>query len=167
MVRIEDQDFIRKYSDLLQKKFGYVGDTLVNALNGLLPSQILMDAVSKMMLRITGVESSWDGEGIVHFSNDLNVHDPCIEGTGYYPKISHMQLFDLENDPDEMRNLVDEPSQADRVKGLLALMKTWQARVGDTLPLPSQNISPETIDLTGRERTPDQWQPEWIRTKYF
>jgi len=25
----------------------------------------------------------------------------------------------------------------------------------------------EKIDLTGRTRTPDQWQPEWIVKKYF
>jgi hypothetical protein len=46
-------------------------------------------------------------------------------------------------------------------------MKRWQARSGDTLHVPSTNKPFEAIDLTGKERTPDQWQPEWIVKKYF
>ncbi len=84
-----------------------------------------------------------------------------------YPKIGHMQLFDLQNDPDEIQNLIDRPDHQGQVARLLALMKQWQARVGDMLELPTQNRPPEKIDLTGRKREPDQWQPEWIRKKYF
>jgi arylsulfatase A-like enzyme len=84
-----------------------------------------------------------------------------------YPKIGHMQLFDLKSDPDEMNNLIDDPNHAPQVESLLALMKTWQARVGDKLALPAKNKPAPAIDLTGKKRPPDQWQPKWIREKYF
>jgi arylsulfatase A-like enzyme len=84
-----------------------------------------------------------------------------------YPKISHMQLFDLQTDPDERVNWIDRPATAHHVRRLLKLMKQWQVRVGDTLDLPTENTPPEKVDLTGRKRDPDQWQPEWIRKKYF
>jgi arylsulfatase A-like enzyme len=84
-----------------------------------------------------------------------------------YPKIGHMQLFDLQSDPDEKTNLIDRSENAAHVGRLLKLMKQWQAKVGDTLELPTENKPPEKVDLTGRKRDPDQWQPEWIRKKYF
>jgi len=84
-----------------------------------------------------------------------------------YPKIGHIQLFDLQADPDERVNLVDRPESAEHVQRLVKLMKHWQAKVGDTLELPTENKTPEEIDLTGRKREPDQWQPDWIRKKYF
>jgi arylsulfatase A-like enzyme len=84
-----------------------------------------------------------------------------------YPKISHMQLFDLQSDPDETTNLIDRAECAQHVHRLLMLMKQWQGKVGDTLELPTENRVPETVDLTGRKRVPDQWQPDWIVKKYF
>jgi arylsulfatase A-like enzyme len=84
-----------------------------------------------------------------------------------YPKIGHLQLFDLKNDPHEMTNLIGRPEHAAHVARLQELMKQWQARVGDTLELPTENRTPEKIDLTGKERVPDQWQPDWIVKKYF
>jgi len=84
-----------------------------------------------------------------------------------YPKISHLQLFDLKNDPHETANLVDRPESARHVARLLALMKQWQARVGDGVEVPTRNKTPEKVDLTGRKREPDPWQPDWIRKKYF
>ena len=84
-----------------------------------------------------------------------------------YPKIDHAQLFDLREDPHETRNLVDEPTHADRVNELTALMRDWKRRVGDNAPLAVPNPRPKEIDLTGRERTRDRWQPAWIFEKYF
>jgi arylsulfatase A-like enzyme len=84
-----------------------------------------------------------------------------------YPKIGHMQLFDLQTDPDEKTNLIDRAEYAQHVQRLLKLMGQWQAKVGDTLELPTENKPPEAVDLTGRKRVPDQWQPEWIVKKYF
>jgi len=84
-----------------------------------------------------------------------------------YPQIGHMQLFDLQADPDEKVNLIDRAEYAPHVQRLLALMKQWQAKVDDTLALPTESKSAEFVDLTGRERVPDKWQPEWIVKKYF
>ena len=84
-----------------------------------------------------------------------------------YPKIGHLQLFDLHADPNETTNLIDRSEHAEHVARLQKLMKEWQLKVGDKLELPASNKKPEPIDLTGRERTPDQWQPDWIVKKYF
>jgi len=84
-----------------------------------------------------------------------------------YPKIGYRQLFDLQTDPDEKTNLIERAECAEHVQRLLKLMSQWQAKVGDTLKLPTENRPPEAVDLTGRKRVPDQWQPEWIVKKYF
>jgi arylsulfatase A-like enzyme len=84
-----------------------------------------------------------------------------------YPKIGHLQLFDLRNDPHETTNVIDRPQSGAHVARLMKSMKQWQERVGDTLELPTENRPPPAIDLTGLERKPDQWQPDWIVKKYF
>jgi arylsulfatase A-like enzyme len=52
-----------------------------------------------------------------------------------YPQVDVTQLFDLQHDPDETRDLSNEADQAERVKDLLARMKAGQAKLGDTQPL--------------------------------
>lgn len=84
-----------------------------------------------------------------------------------YPQINHTQLFDLENDPHELHNLANDPAQAERVENMLGILRKCQREVGDDLPLTVENPAPKAIDMTGRERKPDRWQPEWIRRKYF
>jgi arylsulfatase A-like enzyme len=84
-----------------------------------------------------------------------------------YPKAGCLQLFDLQNDPNELKNLVEAPEHAAETKRLLKLMKDWQAKSGDTVKLPDQNKPYIPIDLTGRKRTPDEFQPDWIVKKYF
>lgn len=84
-----------------------------------------------------------------------------------YPKIGHLQLFDLQTDPYETSNLIDDPAHASDVERLQTLMKQWQARVGDTLAVPKMNKMPPVVNLTGQKRVPDPWQPEWIVKKYF
>lgn len=84
-----------------------------------------------------------------------------------YPKIRHLQLFDLKNDPYETTNLIDDPKHTGHVERLRKVMAEWQSSQGDTIAIPAENRTPPKIDLTGRERQPDQWQPEWIVKKYF
>lgn len=84
-----------------------------------------------------------------------------------YPLINYTQLFDLENDPSELNNLAADPGQADRVEEMLGWLRSWQERADDKQPLSVDNPQPMEIDLTGRARTPDQHQPEWIVEKYF
>ena len=47
------------------------------------------------------------------------------------------ELFDLENDPHEMRNLFDDPAQRDRVRDLAARIRDWQTETDDDAPLPA------------------------------
>ncbi len=47
------------------------------------------------------------------------------------------ELYDLNNDPYEMNNLFDDPSQADRVRDMAARIRIWQGETGDTVPLPT------------------------------
>ena len=84
-----------------------------------------------------------------------------------YPQINYTQLFDMQNDPDETQNLAGKTELQATVERLLGLMKEWQAKVGDALPLETDQPKPKELDLTGRERKPDRWQPDWIRKKYF
>ena len=51
-----------------------------------------------------------------------------------YPEIKRTQLFDLQNDPDETKDLSGSPEQAERIKKMMDLMQQWQTRLGDTLP---------------------------------
>lgn len=84
-----------------------------------------------------------------------------------YPDVGHLQLFDLRSDPFEMTNLVDEPAHAAEVTRLRRLMRDWQEQQGDTVPIPETSRQPPRVDLTGRPRKVDQWQPDWIVKKYF
>lgn len=84
-----------------------------------------------------------------------------------YPKLGYLQLFDLQNDPNETKDVFGDPANAPHVARLRQLMKEWQAKVGDKVAIPEESHAPPQVDLTGRPRTPDQWQPEWIVKKYF
>ena len=84
-----------------------------------------------------------------------------------YTQINHTQLFDLHEDPDELKNLIEEPAQAKRAGRLMKLLATWQQKTGDKTPLTSKNPKPKAIDLTGRRRKPDRHQPPEILKKYF
>ena len=59
-----------------------------------------------------------------------------------YPKIGHLQLFDLQADPDERTNLIDRAEHAGQVRRLQALMKQWQARSGTRSKLPAEDKLP-------------------------
>jgi arylsulfatase A-like enzyme len=52
-----------------------------------------------------------------------------------YPQINKTQLFDLAHDPHETRDLADDPAAASEVQRLIALLRDWQARLGDVQPL--------------------------------
>lgn len=52
-----------------------------------------------------------------------------------YPEVNVTQLFDLQNDPDEMHDLGGDPAQSARREEMLAHLQAAQQRFGDTLPL--------------------------------
>lgn len=85
-----------------------------------------------------------------------------------YPRIGYAQLFDLEQDPHETTNVAERPENAPHLARLRGQMQAWQQRVGDPLVLPQNwSYTPPAIDLTGKEREPDPWQPSWVVEKYF
>ncbi|MAW61486.1 MAG: hypothetical protein CMJ94_11715 [Planctomycetes bacterium] len=84
-----------------------------------------------------------------------------------YPPIDHEQLFDLQNDPDELHNLAEDPAQAAQLTRLRALMDEHHAAVADPHPLQVANLRSMKSDLTGRKRKADAHQPDWIVEKYF
>jgi arylsulfatase A-like enzyme len=56
-----------------------------------------------------------------------------------YPQVNVTQLFDLQSDPDELKNLAAEPAHGERIKSLTARLERWQRELGDTTPLVVQN----------------------------
>ncbi len=71
-----------------------------------------------------------------------------------YPQIDKTQLFDLQTDPDEIRNLADQPGQASRVRDLLALLEKEQKRQGDTAPLRVATPKPAEWTPPGKKPPP-------------
>ncbi len=61
-----------------------------------------------------------------------------------YPAVDVTQLFDLHSDPDEIRNLADDPAQRDRVADLLRRLARLQKHYGDDLALTASNPRPAT-----------------------
>lgn len=85
-----------------------------------------------------------------------------------YPKINHVQLFDLKNDPNELKNLAGDPAYADRVAKMKKELLAWEKSIdAPERPLTVANPMKMEIDLTGHKRNPDRSQPLWIRNKYF
>jgi len=52
-----------------------------------------------------------------------------------YPHNGTTQLFDLENDPDEINNLATNPDFAHRVEAMTNALAQWQEIIGDNAPL--------------------------------
>jgi choline-sulfatase len=52
-----------------------------------------------------------------------------------YPQAKEIQLFDIEKDPWEMKNLANNPANAATIAELFRELKKWQGRVNDTLIL--------------------------------
>ena len=84
-----------------------------------------------------------------------------------YPGVNHRQLFDLADDPDELRNLAADPAHGQTLARMEALLEGWRAALADPAPLATSDPSPLRRDLTGQAREPDRWQPQWIVDKYF
>ena len=56
----------------------------------------------------------------------------------YYPHIRKTQLFDMQNDPNELVNLADNPDQEKRIARMMAELEDWKDIVGD--PLDNENV---------------------------
>jgi arylsulfatase A-like enzyme len=65
-----------------------------------------------------------------------------------YPRINRTQLFDLANDPFEMKDLSADSSQEAEIKRLTALLEASQRDCGDKLPLKTENPDLPEFDFT-------------------
>jgi arylsulfatase A-like enzyme len=57
----------------------------------------------------------------------------------YYPMIQRTQLFNLQDDPDEMHDLSADPEQAERIATMMQDLEQWKGVIGD----PLTNDNPE------------------------
>jgi len=62
-----------------------------------------------------------------------------------YPKINKTQLFDLNDDPNEMHDLAGDPAQAGRIERMMAELERWQKQLGDAAPLTSEHPKDPTF----------------------
>ena len=83
------------------------------------------------------------------------------------PRIDRSLVFDLEQDPHELRDLSADPAHGELVRALGSRLRTLQQRTGDELPWTAEEQLPVEVDLTGKRWRADRWQPLWIRRKYW
>ncbi|MFZ5830046.1 MAG: sulfatase-like hydrolase/transferase [Planctomycetota bacterium] len=62
-----------------------------------------------------------------------------------YPQINRSQLFDLQQDPQEMHDLIGDPQHAERIEALITEMRRWQQELGDDQPLAVVNPKDATF----------------------
>jgi arylsulfatase A-like enzyme len=84
-----------------------------------------------------------------------------------YPPLDHVQLFDLERDPYELRNLANDPDYADEGARLVALLQSHHDALDDPHPLVTDEKASMDFDYESIERQPDAHQPAWVVEKYF
>ena len=65
-----------------------------------------------------------------------------------YPRVNKTQLFDLQNDPIEMKDLAADPRYAGELTRLRALLENWQRELGDVQPLSTAKPDPLELDLS-------------------
>ncbi|MBP6821070.1 MAG: choline-sulfatase, partial [Acidobacteria bacterium] len=65
-----------------------------------------------------------------------------------YPQINKRQLFDLQTDPSELKDLSANPKFAKQLERMTELLKKKQAEAGDTQPLSVDKPQPAEFDFT-------------------
>lgn len=87
----------------------------------------------------------------------------------HYPRIARQQLFNLNEDPDEINDLSADPSLAGLKAELWALMQQEHAAFDDPHPLEihPDSLDSDVFDYENVERWVDRWQPQWVIDKYF
>ncbi len=76
----------------------------------------------------------------------------------YYPHLKRTQLFDMQNDPNELNDLSDKPEQTKRITTMMEKLETWKQRVGD--PLDNNNIE-NSFKMMGGVKDKDHRSRDW------
>ncbi|MDX2035554.1 MAG: sulfatase [Isosphaeraceae bacterium] len=58
----------------------------------------------------------------------------------FAPQKPNEELYDVENDPDEVRNLANDPRHAAKLEELRKAMDAWQAKFGDLGAVPERDL---------------------------
>jgi N-sulfoglucosamine sulfohydrolase len=86
---------------------------------------------------------SWHSIEDLHHQGRLA---PAVERRLFEKPRPDVELYDLQEDPGETRNLAGDPAQSANVKGLQERLSRWMTRTGDFLPPPIENLEPENTD---------------------
>jgi arylsulfatase A-like enzyme len=73
-----------------------------------------------------------------------------------YPAINRTQLFDLQNDPTETKDLAADPARAAEVARLTKLLQNWQQQLDDRQALTTDNPEPAEFDFANIPKTEDK-----------
>lgn len=73
-----------------------------------------------------------------------------------YPQVQRTQLFDLQNDPDELHDLSTDEQQAPRIAAMMREMAAAQKEFGDWMPLTVDPPLPLEFDFQAAAKAPAQ-----------
>lgn len=71
-----------------------------------------------------------------------------------YPQVQRTQLFDLQNDPDELNDLSTDEKQAPRIAAMMQEMAAAQKEFGDWMPLTVDPPLPMEFDFKATSKSP-------------
>lgn len=80
-----------------------------------------------------------------------------------FPQINVTQLFDLQADPHEIKNLAAQPEHKERVATMLAKLEKAQATWGDTLPLTAAQPKPAAFQPPQGEKMEEMFRKNRTR----
>ncbi|MFW5832224.1 MAG: sulfatase-like hydrolase/transferase [Prolixibacteraceae bacterium] len=84
-----------------------------------------------------------------------------------YPQRDHIQLFNLKEDPLELKNLAGHPEYQPRVAEMMKLLQEWYIQTDDTATMNPEKVLPLEYDYTKLKQTPDRHQPQYVLDRYF
>ena len=125
--------------------------TLLDLVGAPIPSRLPGKSAVPLLRGETGLSDNdvvidWNGRD-VEPNQDADLHrveSPpqrgLISSDGWKLKLAVgdvNELYDLNSDPSERRNLIDDPTQIARIRDMASRIRDWQLQTEDSAPLPS------------------------------
>ena len=85
----------------------------------------------------------------------------------WYLRRKHVQLFNLDTDPHELRNLAGIPENAEQLKRMTRLVIELHEANEDTATLYPVEVLPLEYDFTRLKQIPGPHQPEYVLKRFF